>query len=468
MNVTYIALAILVVIYLVIPLTLYWLTPRPWTTEDLQKRRRAIVLVLGDLGRSPRMNYHALSLAQGGLEVDLCGYTDTPLLEEVKNHKLINIHSIPTISNTKNLPFVLFGPWKVILQHYYLYKTLKPLKDAWYMIVQNPPSLPTLGVVKFFIIFVSSRTKLIIDWHNLGYSILGMKLGDSHPFVRIYRLYERFLGARAWVHLTVTVGLGQFLRQEFKMNGRRIIPLFDRPAYLFKPLSSDARQFLVDKHSLFKDRVEGEKIVVTSTSYTPDENLSLFLDALELYANSQAAKNPFLRVIITGKGPMYQEMQDRIDKLQPLIEHKVKIITAWLPQEDYPRIIGTADIGVSLHESSSGWDLPMKIVDLFGVGVPAISVNFPAIIELVKQDENGVILEKNTKEEMARVLSDTLTRPGYLEKLKTGAMTESRNTWEVNWNRVLGPLFGIGEYAQSSRLKNQEELSSSDEEDGAI
>jgi beta-1,4-mannosyltransferase len=32
------------------------------------------VLVLGDIGRSPRMQYHALSIAQGGGKVDLIGY----------------------------------------------------------------------------------------------------------------------------------------------------------------------------------------------------------------------------------------------------------------------------------------------------------------------------------------------------------------------------------------------------------
>ncbi len=32
------------------------------------------VLVLGDIGRSPRMQYHALSIAQYGGRVDLIGY----------------------------------------------------------------------------------------------------------------------------------------------------------------------------------------------------------------------------------------------------------------------------------------------------------------------------------------------------------------------------------------------------------
>ena len=35
---------------------------------------RACIIVLGDIGRSPRMQYHALSLAKTGFEVDIVGY----------------------------------------------------------------------------------------------------------------------------------------------------------------------------------------------------------------------------------------------------------------------------------------------------------------------------------------------------------------------------------------------------------
>lgn len=64
----------LVAIYLLIPVCLYVFAPRGPSPEELNRRARAIVLVLGDLGRSPRMMYHARSLAKGNVEVNLCGY----------------------------------------------------------------------------------------------------------------------------------------------------------------------------------------------------------------------------------------------------------------------------------------------------------------------------------------------------------------------------------------------------------
>lgn len=37
--------------------------------------KRACVVVLGDIGRSPRMQYHALSLLKEGYHVDMIGYS---------------------------------------------------------------------------------------------------------------------------------------------------------------------------------------------------------------------------------------------------------------------------------------------------------------------------------------------------------------------------------------------------------
>lgn len=68
---------------------------------------------------------------------------------------------------------------------------------------------------------------------------------------------------------------------------------------------------------------------------------------------------PRLLFVVTGKGPQrakYKELMRRLDLL------RVAFRTAWLEAADYSLLLGAADLGVCLHTSSSGLDLPMKVV----------------------------------------------------------------------------------------------------------
>jgi beta-1,4-mannosyltransferase len=88
-------------------------------------------------------------------------------------------------------------------------------------------------------------------------------------------------------------------------------------------------------------------------------------------------------------------------------------------------------------------DLPMKVVDLFGVGVPVAAMRFASVHELVKDGENGVTFGKAA--ELAAVLSRLFDprRKRELEKLKEGAMKETESRWEENWDKIAAPVFGL-------------------------
>ena len=68
--------ALFVIFTLIVSIVL--LAALKWREED--GKGRVAVIVLGDLGRSPRMQYHALSLCREGYDVEFVGYGGTTVM----------------------------------------------------------------------------------------------------------------------------------------------------------------------------------------------------------------------------------------------------------------------------------------------------------------------------------------------------------------------------------------------------
>lgn len=64
---------------------------------------------------------------------------------------------------------------------------------------------------------------------------------------------------------------------------------------------------------------------------------------------------------------------------------------------DYPLLLACCDLGICLHTSSSGLDLPMKILDMYGAGLPVLAYYYPTIFELVKNGENGILFRSSSE-----------------------------------------------------------------------
>lgn len=315
--------------------------------------------------------------------------------------------------------------------------------------LQNPPSIPTLLTASIICFF--RRTRLVVDWHNFGYSILALKLGSDHPMVSFSKLYETTFAKVANANFTVTDAMAKVLRSKFKVEAP-VLTLHDRPACLYRPLLESERLAFLQRYPVLAKHFNAivdkkTRLVVSSTSWTADEDFSLFLDSLCQYSASATSSHPQLPelvVVITGKGPQKQLYLDRIQELrQGDALEMVSIYTDWLSFEDYALLLGSADLGVSLHTSSSGVDLPMKVVDMFGAALPVAGWNkYAAWPELVTENVNGRGF--GSAEELAEILRQLFDPASkQLQRLKEGARAESKRRWSSEWDPVAGKLFGL-------------------------
>ncbi|WWC90894.1 uncharacterized protein L201_005831 [Kwoniella dendrophila CBS 6074] len=457
------------------------------TTFRPSKRNTATILVLGDIGRSPRMMYHASSLSKHHIETWLIGYGETTPISGLISNENKNVHILSLIEPPRilgKLPWIFRAPIRIIYQIYsiiYLIIWETPINTE-YLIVQNPPSIPTLAIAQF--IGMNTGSKLIIDWHNTGYSILAMRLGIKSPIVKLARWIEKYFGQSAYAHLFVTEALREYLVKEWKLEGRKVV-LHDRPPSHFKPTSPRDQHELFTKllptlepplppsliaeeenSTLFTSILSNEAIlrsdrpalVVSSTSWTADEDFSLLITALDEYQNAinsgSQEELPKLIVLITGKGSLRSGFEKIVLERESTIWKDIVVRCVFLPSEDYPLLLGSADLGVSLHTSSSGRDLPMKVVDMFGSGIPVLAKNFACIDELVKDGKNGKVFEsgKELGEQLIRVLKgfpkssklDSLKkyfdRTSTVEKSSSPSGERAGNdwsTWDENWDKVI-------------------------------
>lgn len=411
---------------------------------------------------------HAVSLANEDMSVHLVGYGGSSLNEEVKSHANITVNNMtPYPSLLQNcLPRFVTLLLKVCWQVITMVCALPFMSGPEFLLLQNPPTIPTLVVGYIYALF-HPHTKLVLDWHNYGYSILELSLGGRHPLVKLSRWIEGLFGPRVHAAFCVSKAMKRDLAARWSVDAT---VLYDKPRESFRPVTEE------EKHDLFlrlgtdypeldsqdgqagtrftEDAPGGSRLklsrpglLVSGTSWTPDEDFGILFDALGLYEERckrrrDAASLPDLVCVITGKGPLKDYYKRRV--ADQSWEH-VDVVMPWLEPEDYPKMLAAADLGVCLHASSSGVDLPMKVVDMFGCGLPVAAKNFPALPELVKDGINGLLFDSSSEladrigqwfEDFPGVAYERRRRP-FSSHLDRFRMTR----WADHWRAVALPVF---------------------------
>ena len=399
--------------------------------------RTARVVVVGDLGRSPRMIRHAEALSRHGVDVELVGLEGADLPVAVRDDPRIHETRLPDPARHPGVLAALVRTTRLALT---LYRALRA-RPADLLLVQSPPAWPTLPVA--LLARRGARTRLVVDWHNLGHTLLALRLGSGHPAVAAYRAVERHAGRRAGTHLCVSRALGERLATELGVTGA--IPLRDRPvAWLATP---DRARRLAERAALGASPEPDRALLVTSTSWTPDEDPAPLLEAARRYdaerSTDAGSTRPDLEIVLTGRGPLRADFERALQGLD--LVH-VRIRTAWLAPDDYPRLLRAADLGLSFHRSSSGADLAMKVVDMLAAGLPVCAYDYgPTLLEQLRPGTDSRLFR--TGEELHALLWELLDALGTdrspLEPLRTAVRDGAGPTWSDEWDERAAPLVGL-------------------------
>lgn len=441
------------------------------------------------------MQYHASSLCQREdvEEVRLVGYPGSPVHDSLQDAIVsgkLKVDHLPILLPrwVERLPRFLSLPLKATIQLMaLLWMLLVMLPRPDVILLQLPPAIPTMMVCR--LAATRHHARLVFDWHNFAYTLMAIGMGRQTGLVRVAERHERSWGKSADAALCVT----RCMQKELKSRWGIDAAVFqDRPPTFFRRASVEETHNLLERlgpalrtpvhpkdfvsqwlngiaqrqeeygmsetictvqerrHNNLKlglpstkKRIDRPAVVVSSTSWTPDEDFGILLRALELY-DFKARRDrmlPPLLVFVTGKGPQREQYES---KMRNLDLRRVSIRTVWLEPRDYPILLGSSDLGVSLHASSSGMDLPMKVVDMFGCELPVCALSYSCIDELVVHGKNGLLFQ--TSEELAVQLQETLRgfpgieNSGALHRLRQGIADAGFVKWDEAWCRLAWPV----------------------------
>ncbi|MDH5324852.1 MAG: glycosyltransferase [Gammaproteobacteria bacterium] len=401
------------------------------------------IVVLGDLGRSPRMQLHALALADLA-KVCLIGEAGHAPYPQVEIHSDIQQYLIRPLDRYLTMKRTgLRSALQLIWQSIALLIALLRSPKADVILMQCPPSLPAFSICRAVAKLKSSR--LVLDWHNYSFSILAQRLGEDHWIVKLVKYYEKRMGPKAHTNLCVSVCMKQELQQRWGLPQVQVF--HDRPGPMFFPLSPTQ---LAQTRALYPKYFKNSFNIICPSSWSSDDDFELLLQALPLL--EQIAEQSCLNFsfLLTGDGPTKAHWSPILTGLN--LNH-IQVFTPWLDAADYPKLVGCAHLGLSLHRSTSKVDLPMKIVDMQGAGLVVCALDYgPCLQEQIQDGINGFLF--TTPGQLAQKLLQLAT-PQSVELLQTmqeRVIARTTVTWEQQWQQLLPQLYHAGDNAVQARL----------------
>lgn len=272
-----------------------------------------------------------------------------------RNKQLGNTVKVkPIIAYDRSSTFRRITTWIIgFLQTWWL--VLTRYRKAHLFIVSNPPLAPLLPLF-----CRNSFSLLIYDVYPDALEEYKV-LSSSHPFIRLWKSWNKRIFPRAHSIFTLNEGMKSLLSQYVSEDRIEVVPVWTDNSFL-QPIPKEQNTFR-------KEQGLHDYFLIT---YSGNLGKSHELTVLVNLAEKLQADNVF--VLIIGGGEQYKSLKTKI-KASGLTNIR---LLPWQPTEKLPQTLSAADLGVvSLGKQASALSMPSKTFNLLSVGCPILAIAEP-------------------------------------------------------------------------------------------
>lgn len=172
-----------------------------------------------------------------------------------------------------------------------------------------------------------------------------------------------------------------------------------------------------------------KKILIMARTFKPVYGIEYFLQAM----TEVVKKVPEVRVLMCGDGPLKDEFFDFAAK-NSLTEYIN--FEGMVDNDDLPKYYNAADIYVS---SSLSDGTSLALLESMACGLPCVVTDVPAILEWVKDGENGFVVPRKDSKILAERLIELLRNDDMRKVfgLKNFAIAKERANWDENFMKLV-------------------------------
>ena len=384
----------------------------------------ALLFSFSDIGRNERILMHATNLSkEKKMKIYVCGFDRSNIPNE--------------IANDKNIQFIYIFPF--INAPIILNTLLWPIQFIFYLIqmIAVTINLPQLSIILITSNFYFSEICI-----GLLLSKINSKISDNikakKPFIIAdilsFKWFESPTSkniAKKMLSLTdMIITPTHSMQVILKIGGLQSFVIENIPDQSFKP----NKKLKPNVCEILNIPLSSYLICVPIPTFDHD-----IFKCIEDSARGIKDCERNICFVIFGNGKSQSIFQKKVKNLNNSNESKnIKFAFFTFQYDIYPSILGACDIGIYFNENDNGTEIPLPILQMSGCCLPIISFQYGCVSEIIKNKQNGFIIENRSK--LRALLHDIFIKKSIdISTLKCNHMEkwEQTSIWKTVFNKII-------------------------------